>query len=69
MTDGEHFGSAVTGLGDLDGDGNQDIAVGANLDDDGGTDKGALWVLFMSSIKFGYRIDPNADLAAYFRGN
>lgn len=69
LTDGEHFGSAVTGLGDLDGDGNQDIAVGANLDDDGGTDKGALWVLFMSSIKFGYRIDPNADLAAYFRGN
>lgn len=69
LTDGEQFGTAIVGLGDLDGDGINDIGVGANLDDDGGTDKGALWVLFMSPITVGYRVDPNADLATYFRGN
>jgi len=68
LTDGEQFGDAVVGLGDLDGDGNKDIAVGANLDDDGGTDRGALWVLFMSSVSVGYRTDPNANLATYFSG-
>jgi hypothetical protein len=68
LSDGEQFGTAITGLGDLNGDGNLDIAVGANLDDDGGTDKGALWVLFMAPVKIGYRVDANADLATYFRG-
>lgn len=68
LSDSEQFGDAVTGLGDLDGDGNKDIAVGANLDDDGGSDRGALWVLFMSSVKVGYRSDPNASLATYFAG-
>lgn len=69
LTDGEQFGAAVTGLGDLDGDGNQDIAVGASLDDDGGTDRGALWVLFMSPVSVGYRADPNVSLDTYFSGN
>jgi hypothetical protein len=43
------FGSAVTDLGDLDGDGVTDIAVGAPGDDDGGADRGAVWVLFMNA--------------------
>jgi hypothetical protein len=46
-TDGDLFGSAITGIGDLDGDGALDFAAGARRDDDGGTDRGALWVLFM----------------------
>lgn len=68
LSDGEQFGNAIAGLGDFDGDGNKDIAVGANLDDDGGTDKGALWLLFMSPIKVGFRVDPNVNLATYFSG-
>ena len=69
LGDGEQFGSAIAGLGDLDGDGILDIAVGASLDADGGSDRGALWSLFMAPVTVGYRVDPNADLTALFRGN
>ncbi|KAB2859617.1 MAG: hypothetical protein F9K09_01480 [Flavobacteriales bacterium] len=43
----ENIGS-TTGLGDLDGDGVIDIAIGSSLNDDGGTDRGALWICFMN---------------------
>lgn len=43
------FGSTVAGLGDWDGDSVPDLAVGASLDDDGGTDRGAVWLLFLNS--------------------
>jgi hypothetical protein len=42
------FGGAVAALGDLDGDGVEDIAVGARGDDDGAQDSGAVWVLFLA---------------------
>lgn len=45
----DQFGSAVAGLGDLDGDGIPDLAVGADRNDTGGTDRGAVWILFMKS--------------------
>ena len=35
-------------IGDLDNDGIDDLAVGAFWDDDGGTDKGAVWILFLN---------------------
>jgi hypothetical protein len=38
----------MTSLGDLDGDGVGDLAVGADLDDDGGLDRGAVWILFLN---------------------
>lgn len=47
LDDGDRFGRAVAPLGDLDGDGNDDIAVGAPFDDDGGSDRGAVWILFL----------------------
>ena len=43
---GDGFGSSVAGIGDLDGDGELDIAVGANFDDDGGSDRGAFGSCF-----------------------
>lgn len=49
LSDGDQFGSALAALDDLDGDGVTDIAVGAPLDDDGDTDTGAIWILFMNT--------------------
>ncbi|MEZ6032244.1 MAG: PKD domain-containing protein [Planctomycetaceae bacterium] len=49
LKDNNNFGKAVANLGDLDGDGVTDVAVGAHLDDDGGTNHGAVFVLFMNA--------------------
>ena len=48
LDDGDSFGT-VTSLGDLDGDGVGDLAVGAHQDDDGGLGRGAVWILFLNS--------------------
>jgi hypothetical protein len=48
LDNGDAFGSAVTSLGDIDGDGVQDIAVGAWQDDDGVAGGGAVWILFLN---------------------
>jgi hypothetical protein len=47
LGDGDRFGAALAGIGDLNADGRSDIAAGAPGDDDGGTDRGAVWILFM----------------------
>ncbi len=49
LDNGDNFGIGITSLGDLDGDGVGDLAVGANLDDDGGSNRGAVWVLFLDT--------------------
>ena len=49
LTNGDEFGHAADSLGDLDGDGIVDLAVGARNDNDGGTDRGAVWILFMNT--------------------
>ena len=43
------FGSAVASIGDLDGDGVTDMAIGAMGSDFFGTDHGAVYVMFMNS--------------------
>jgi hypothetical protein len=49
LNPGDMFGSSVAALGDLDGDGVEDLAVGALGADDGGTDQGAVWILFLNA--------------------
>ncbi|NOT76820.1 MAG: T9SS type B sorting domain-containing protein [Cyclobacteriaceae bacterium] len=43
----DSFGSSIVALGDMNGDGIEDIGVGANYDGDGGGTSGSLWILFM----------------------
>ena len=49
LVDESFFGSSIANLGDMNGDGVQDLAVGASGDDDGGNWSGAVWILFMNS--------------------
>jgi hypothetical protein len=49
LNPGDEFGSALAGLGDLDGDGVPDLAVGAILDDGAGHDQGAVWINFLNT--------------------
>jgi len=49
LANDDRFGNSIAPLGDLDGDGIADLAVGAALDDDGGTNRGAVWILFMNA--------------------
>ena len=47
LASNDDFGIAVAGLGDLDGDGVPDLAVGADGDDGGKPQAGAIWILFL----------------------
>ncbi len=51
LDNADDFGTATASLGDLDGGGPSvhAIAVGAALDDDGGIDRGAVYILFLNS--------------------
>ncbi len=49
LDDDDQFGTSVAPLGDLDGDGVPDLAVGAGADDADGSDRGAVHVMFMNS--------------------
>ena len=45
----DEFGHSLTSLGDLDGDGVTDIGVGTPFDDDGGDNRGAIYIIFLNS--------------------
>ena len=49
LSDDDRFGNAVANMGDIDGNGVNDLAVGARLDDEGGSSSGAVHILFMNS--------------------
>ncbi len=49
LEDRDRFGSSVTSLGDLDGDGVDDLAVGAPSDQNVAVNGGAVWVLFLNA--------------------
>ena len=49
LSSGDQFGHSTALLGDINGDGIQDIAVGARFDDAGGSNRGAVHVLLMNT--------------------
>jgi hypothetical protein len=72
LDDSDYFGQSVAVIGDLDNDGNEDVAVGAYRDDDGTTSNGAVYILFLDSdgtVKSEQKIsDTEGDFGATFYG-
>ena len=76
LNDSDRYGSDVTGIGDLDGDGVNDIAVGAYQDEDSETvglaSSGAVYIHFMNrdlSIKSTVKLDRNTPNGASSAGS
>ncbi len=66
LDDTDLFGYSTATLGDVDGDGVNDLAVGASYDDDGGatgsSNRGAVWILFLNAngtVKAHQKINAN----------
>lgn len=59
LADVDQFGSSIAGIGDLNGDGVIELAVGARLDDTGGVDRGAVHVLFSKVLSADYGDAPD----------
>ncbi len=66
---GDLFGAAACGIGDHDGDGIPDVAVGAPFDDDGGLHRGAVWILFLDSDGQVHSQRKISDTAGGFTGD
>ena len=65
----DRFGASVTDLGDLDGDGLSEIAVGCWGDYDAGTDAGAAYIIFLDSSGGVKRYQKISGLLGYTGGN
>ena len=48
LVNNDYFGTSIANIGDLNGDGINDVAVGAYSDDTGGSNRGAVHILFMN---------------------
>jgi hypothetical protein len=49
LSNNDHFARFVANIGDLDGDGVNDLAVGADHDGEGGTNRGAVHIMYMNT--------------------
>ncbi|MBI4882012.1 MAG: FG-GAP repeat protein [Planctomycetes bacterium] len=68
LRDGDWFGASLALAGDVDGDGFADLAAGAAKDDDGGTDRGAVWILFLDAQALVAREAKVSQTAGGFAG-
>ncbi len=69
LSSNDRLGAAIANAGDLDGDGNADLVIGAPFDDDGGTDRGAAWILFMESNGKVHTTQKISSTAGAFAGS
>jgi hypothetical protein len=69
LDDDDLFGSALTGIGDLNSDGAFDLAVGVPGNDDGGADRGGVWILFLDAEGKVRQEQKIADDTGGFGGN
>jgi hypothetical protein len=58
----DQFGIAVAGVGDVDGDGRDDVALGASADDDGGTNSGSARIHSGADGSELFRFDGNSGV-------
>ncbi|MEE9151842.1 MAG: integrin alpha [Thermoplasmata archaeon] len=65
--DGDVAGSSVAGAGDVNGDGFDDILIGAPTNDDGGSDSGKTYLIFGNSSGWDFDV-PLSDANASFYG-
>jgi hypothetical protein len=63
------FGCDIASIGDLNGDGVNDLAVGSRRDGDGGTYHGALWILFMNANGTVHHQSKISDTQGNFTAN
>jgi hypothetical protein len=65
LEDVDNFGGrGMATIGDLDGDGAVEVAVGCYRDDDGGLDRGAVWVLSLRPGPKGLVLEQTTKLSA-----
>ncbi|QHI35301.1 hypothetical protein IMCC3317_06470 [Kordia antarctica] len=64
----DNFAISIDAIGDLDGNGVNDLAVGAYTDDDGGTDRGAVWILFLDADNLVISHTKISDTSGNFTG-
>ncbi len=64
----QHFSRSISNIGDVDGDGVVDIAVGNDLDGDGGINKGSVYILFLNSNGTVKKFQKISQLTGGFSG-
>ena len=57
----DYAGISISGSGDVDGDGFNDVLIGADGNDDGGADAGKAYLMLSSSLTPGTMSLANAD--------
>ncbi len=59
----DYYGTSVANMGDLNGDGKNDIAVGAFWDDAGGVNRGAIYIHYLFSSGGGNTLDAGFTIS------